>query len=161
MKPRTIVVAVLLAFVAASIAYLLLNEIPARRSGIAQPVKNVGRVGDSAADKVVVYYFHGNVRCSNCRKFEAYSQEAIQGAFSASLGNGRLEWKVINVDEPANKHFIEDYRLITRTVIVSKSRGGNQVEWKNLEKIWELVSNKPAFVKYIQNEVTAYLGNNT
>jgi hypothetical protein len=105
-----------------------------------------------------VYYFHGNVRCSNCRNFEAYSNEIIQKAFAPELKTGRLEWRVMNVDEPSNKHFIEDYQLITRSVIVAKMQDGCQVEWKNLSRIWELVRDKSAFMNYIQTEVTAYLG---
>ena len=161
MKLRLVIVIVLLAFIGVSIAYLVGSEI---RSGSEISQSPTATLKPPASEtvgsdnRVVVYYFHGTARCSNCIKFEAYSQEAIQSAFSPSLGNGRLQWRVLNVDEPANRHFIEDYRLITRSVIVSKMRDGKQVEWKNLEKIWELVGNKPAFVKYIQDEVSSYLG---
>lgn len=34
-------------------------------------------------DGVVAYDFHGNKRCSTCRKLEAYSEEAITGGFAA------------------------------------------------------------------------------
>jgi hypothetical protein len=35
---------------------------------------------------------------------------------------------------------------------------GEQVGWKNLQKIWELVGDKESFVKYVQSEVAEYLG---
>jgi hypothetical protein len=161
MKPRLVIIIALLAFVGASIAYLIASEIGSGSEAPQVPSETVKFAAPKAGnsnDNVVVYYFHGTARCSNCIKFEAYSQEAIQSAFLSSLGNGRLQWRVLNVDEPANRHFIEDYRLITRSVIVSKIRDGKQVEWKNLQRIWELVGNKSAFVKYIQDEVSSYLG---
>jgi hypothetical protein len=161
MKPRLIIIIVLLAFVGASIVYVTASEIGSgakARQAPSKPLNAAVPEAGSSNDKVVVYDFHGTARCSNCIKFEAYSQEAIRSAFSSPLGNGRLEWRVLNVDEPANRHFIEDYRLITRSVIVSKISDGKQVEWKNLQRIWELVGDKPAFVKYIQDEVSSYLG---
>jgi hypothetical protein len=42
--------------------------------------------------------------------------------------------------------------------VLVKISGGKQVKWKNLEKIWERVGDKDAFVKYIQDEIREYLG---
>jgi hypothetical protein len=38
-------------------------------------------------------------------------------------------------------------------VILSRVENGKETTWKNLEKIWELVGDKGAFVKYVQDEV--------
>jgi hypothetical protein len=53
---------------------------------------------------VIAYYFHGTFRCSTCRTIEQYSHEAIQMYFAKELGNGRLEFRPVNIDEPENKH---------------------------------------------------------
>lgn len=108
--------------------------------------------------KVVVYYFHGNFRCSTCRTIEAYSREAVQTGFSEALKSGLLEWKVVNVEETANRHFIQDYQLYTKSLVLVKMDGDKQLEWKNLGRVWELVKDKPAFVKYVQDEIPGYLG---
>jgi len=110
--------------------------------------------------KVIAYYFHGSRRCSSCRKIEAYSQEAIEQGFANELEEGKLEWIVINTDLPQNKRFVEDYQLYTKSLIISKVEDGKQIEWKNLEKVWELLRNKKAFLKYVQDEVRALLGEN-
>jgi len=173
MKMKTIITLVLLVFVIGSAAYLIMGEVSSKSNSMptgAQPPsashsKSTSNTfgakenKDGGSDnKIVVYYFHGNVRCSNCWNFEKYSDEIIRKAFAQELKSGRLEWRVTNVDEAPNQHFIEDYRLITRSVIVAKTQDGRQVEWKNLSRIWELVGDKPAFMNYIQTEVTAYLG---
>jgi len=157
MKPKTIITLVLILFVLGSVGYLAVSEMGSK--GKSEPKNSESTLPTAkSGDKVVVYYFHGNVRCSNCRNFEAYSNEIIQKVFAKELKSGRLEWRVTNVDEASNQHFIEDYRLITRSVIVAKMQDGQQVEWKNLQRIWELVKDKPAFMNYIQAEVAAYLG---
>jgi len=112
----------------------------------------------TSAQKILAYYFHGTQRCPTCRKLEAYSAEAIEKGFGEALKRGNLEWRVVNVDEPLNKHFVKDYQLYTKSLVIVKMQGGKQVEWKNLEKIWELVGEKDDFVRYVQDEVSAYLG---
>ncbi|MFH1453946.1 MAG: nitrophenyl compound nitroreductase subunit ArsF family protein [Armatimonadota bacterium] len=107
--------------------------------------------------KVTVYYFHGNSRCANCIKIEKYVKEAVYGNFSKELKNKKLEFKVINVDEKKNNHFANDYKLYTKSVILSYDKNGKELEWKNLDKIWQLLGNKQAFQKYIVDEINSYL----
>ncbi len=159
MKTKTIVTVALLLFIFASVAYLIVEEL---RQAPESPLLDVNSpvVVDNheGSQKVVVYYFHGDFRCPTCRKFETYSDEVLQSAFADALNDSSLEWKVVNTDEPGNKHFVRDYQLYTKSIIVAKIQDGKQTEWKNLDKIWELVGNKAVFVKYIQDEVNAYLG---
>jgi hypothetical protein len=104
---------------------------------------------------VVVYYFHGNQRCPTCFKLEKYSNEAVQSAFADALKNGKIVWKVINVEEKGNEHYAEDYKLYTKSVIVSVVKNGEEINWKNLDKIWELVPDETKFKEYITKEVRA------
>lgn len=173
MKTKTIISAVLLVFIFTSVAYLIVKEMralaqsaPAEANwpevepsqGPSSEAVVTPNAPPEASQKVVVYYFHNNFRCAKCRKFETYSREIIETDFSDALNDGRLEWKVVNIDEPANKHFVRDYQLYTKSIIVSKIQDGKQTEWKNLDKIWELVGDKKAFVNYVQYEVAMYLG---
>ncbi len=107
---------------------------------------------------IVAFYFHGNVRCATCRKIEAYTDEAIRTGFAEALDNGTLTWIVINVDQPMNEHFIEDFELVTRSVVLVEYRDGEVVRWKNLEKVWQLVRSEDRFVEYIQGETREFLG---
>jgi len=106
---------------------------------------------------VVAYYFHGNVRCATCLKLEAYSKEAIDRAFGDALKAGSLDWQVVNTDSTQNEHYLEDYQLFTKSIILSDMHNGKQTRWKNLDKIWELVGNKAQFHAYIQDEVRMFL----
>lgn len=108
---------------------------------------------DTPASKIIVYYFHGTRRCPTCKKLEAYSQEAVQTGFADELKSGTIEWQVVNIEESPNEHFEKDYQLYTKSVILSRVENGKETAWKNLDKIWELVGDKEAFVKYVQDEV--------
>jgi hypothetical protein len=109
------------------------------------------------ARHLTVYYFHGNARCVSCRRIEAYSHEAIRTAFAKELGSGRLAWRVVNVEEKGNEHFVKDYALYTKSVVLVDETAGRQVRWMNLEKVWQLLQDKPGFLRYVQEGVRAYL----
>jgi hypothetical protein len=113
---------------------------------------------DVSADGVVAFYFHGNVRCATCKKIEAYADEAVHSGFPEALDEGALTWRVVNVDDEGNQHFIQDFQLVTRSVVLAEFRGGKVVRWQNLDKVWQLVRDKERFVDYIQDETIEFLG---
>ena len=103
--------------------------------------------------KLIAYYFHGTFRCTTCRTIEQYSHDAIQTYFAKELGNGRLEFRPVNVEEPENKHFIQDYQLVTRSLVLSLVSDGKETKWKNLPDVWKLVRDKDKFFQYVKDEV--------
>lgn len=155
MNPKKVFAGILLLFVAVSVVYLIINE-SSQQADISQNVDDE-RAGAALVHKVIAYYFHGDVRCPTCRKIEAYAQEAIETGFPEQLKSGQLEWRVVNIERPANEHFVNDYDLTTRSVVVVNVQDGKQVAWNNLQKVWDLVGNKQAFLTYIQGATRAYL----
>ena len=107
--------------------------------------------------KVIAYYFHGTFRCSTCRTIEEYSHDAIQTYFAKELQNGKLEFRPVNVEEPENKHFIQDYQLVTRSLVLSLMSDGKETKWKNLPDVWKLVRDKDKFFQYVKDEVEIFL----
>ena len=103
-----------------------------------------------------VYYFHRTIRCPSCEKIEALAQKAVEDGFAGELAAGRMTWRAINIDKPENKHFDEDYQLQMQSVIVSEVRGGKEVRWKNLGKVWDLLDDEAGFVQYVKDEIRAY-----
>jgi MFS superfamily sulfate permease-like transporter len=122
----------------------------------AKKVKNNQR-SDKKDHKVIVFYFHGNLRCFTCNRIERLTKEAVEEAFGDEMKKGLLELNVLNVQEPRNNHFIKDYRLYTKSVIVSDILKGKEARWKNLQRVWELVRKDKAFKGYVQKEVEEYL----
>jgi len=107
--------------------------------------------------RVIAYYFHTTYRCASCRAIEAYSHEAIENAFADQLKDGRLIWKVVNIEVKGNEHFVKDYSLYTKSLVLVNEVRGKPAKWKNLEKVWQLLQDKPKFLHYVQGETRDYL----
>jgi hypothetical protein len=115
-------------------------------------------VGQAApSGKVIVYYFHGSFRCPTCHKLEQYSKEAIEANFKDALASGKLEFKVVNVEDKDNEHFVNDYQLYTKSLVISLIENGKEVKSKNLAKIWDYAGNKQKFFDYVTSEINEFL----
>lgn len=121
------------------------------------PAPSAAPADSVAPHHVVAYYFHTTQRCVSCRKIEAYTHEALERAFAAELADGRLLWRTVNIDLDENRHFIEEYKLYTKAVVLVEERDGKEVRWTNLSKVWQLLDKKDAFLWYIQGEARTYL----
>lgn len=107
--------------------------------------------------KVIAYYFHGTYRCSTCQTIEQYSREAIEQYFSKELDDKTLEFKPLNVDDPENRHYIQDYELFTKSLVIVLYKDDKQVKWKNLENVWKYAGDKEKFYQYVKGEVENFL----
>lgn len=122
-----------------------------------------GEAGAVAAIKekdsryIIAYYFHGTYRCSSCRTIEQYSREAIEENFPYQLETKKLFFKPVNVDLPENRHFIQDYQLYTRSLVIVAFKNGKQVAWKNLEKVWYYLNDPNKFHEYVRAEIQKLL----
>ena len=124
------------------------------KTDTATTVKN-----DSLAVKDVVFasYFHGDVRCPTCMKLEAYSREAILAGFDKEVKDSLVVFRTVNWDREENTHYVDDYQLFTKALILSRVRGGKEIAWANLDSIWQYVGDKDKFVKYVQTHARAFV----
>jgi hypothetical protein len=108
----------------------------------------------AAPPGILVYYFHATSRCGTCRTIEAYTHETVASRFGPDLQAHRLEWRAVNVQEPPNQHFIRDFQLYTRSVVVVNAKDPKR--YKVLDRVWQLVQDKAAFQKYVEQEIRAF-----
>jgi len=169
---KNIISILLILFVCVSLGYLVYSEVKNNRISVSEVKEQVrdnasqenktsqtDTTGKSEVnEKVVVYYFHGNFRCPTCRAIEQYAKEAVENTFKKELDTGKLEFKSVNVEEPQNEHFIQDFQLSTRCVVVEWNVNGKAQDWKRLEKVWDLVhGDKTRYYNYIQENIREYL----
>ena len=112
---------------------------------------------EASGAKVTAYYFHGSFRCPTCTAMEKYSREAIETNFKDKLASGKLEFKAVNVEERGNEHFVNDYQLYAKSLILSLVKDGKKVKSKNLDKIWQLARNKQKFIDYVTGEINGFM----
>lgn len=107
--------------------------------------------------RLIAYYFHGSFRCPTCRNLEKYAKEAIHNNFKDELDKGIFVFKAVNVEEKGNEHFVNDYQLYSKSLVLSLVKNGEEMKYKNLTKIWEYVRNKEKYVNYVKSEIVAFL----
>ncbi len=114
-------------------------------------------VARASDDKVIAYYFHGSFRCYTCTNMEKYSREAIDNNFKDALTSGKLELKSVNVEERQTEHYVSDYQLYTKTLLLSQVKNDKEVRSKNLDKIWEYARDKNKFMDYVTKETRLFM----
>ncbi len=60
----------------------------------------------------------------------------METRFADQLKSGELVFRTLNVGLPENKHFVDDYRLVSKTVIVSIRKNGAESSFENLQDVW-------------------------
>jgi hypothetical protein len=167
MNTKRIITIALSVFVAVSVAYLLTNEFGAGdkisrvqvydKKNKTAGVNNSSDIKGNKAGNILVYYFHTTFRCATCFTIEKYTAEAVKEGFSDRLADGSVQWKLVNIQEPGNEHFIKDFKLLTKSVVIVKNKDGKMLKWKNLEEIWKLTRDRDKFIRYIQEEIMEFL----
>jgi hypothetical protein len=107
--------------------------------------------------KMVVYYFHATQRCATCMAIESYSKEILETRYGAQLKAGVIQWQVVDVEQPKNRHFIQEYRLVSPSVVVVRIENGKRGRWQTLDKTWTLVRKKGEFVQYVRSNIDKLL----
>lgn len=120
--------------------------------------RDAAAIKPAAADRTTIArYCHGTARCSNCMKIEEYSRVAIETGLRKELDSGRLKFETLNIDEPANRHFIKDYGLYTKSLVLVERSAGKEGRYKVLNDVWEHLDDKEAFLAYVKTETEAFL----
>jgi hypothetical protein len=112
-------------------------------------------------DVIQVTYFSSDVRCYTCVRIERLTRECVERNFAPELQSGRVQFRIVNLDRPGNERFIQDYRLISKTVIVSDLALGEEVRWENLQNVWTKQKDEGAFEAYIVDAVRRHLSTAT
>ncbi len=187
MNVKTVGTVILLAFVAVSVGYLIMSESNSAGAGDVASGQDTSRTtpegepvganseaatatgSDTApgapaaepaqpAHKVVAYYFHNTQRCMTCNKIERLAEEALREQFAVALEEGELEWRTVNMEEPPNTHFVQDYQLVASSLVLVDLHDGEQRDWTNMEKVWQYVHDDEAeFKQYVAEQTRTYL----
>ena len=150
MTAKGVAAVVLGLFATVSAAYVVFDEVT--RS---EPVGT--SVEQFEGDHVVVYYFHGNKRCATCTSIEQYAREAIEKGLPEELRSGRIVWRTLNFEDDANASYREEYTLVSSSLVLSDVRDGKQHDSVDLDEVWTLVTDKAAFLKYVESEIRELL----
>jgi hypothetical protein len=108
-------------------------------------------------DGLVVYYFHGDIRCPTCRAIESQTHETVQNDFAAQLESGKMAWKILNYEKPNSADLAKKFDVHMANVVLAEMDGGEIKNWKRLDQVWALVGDKPVFADFIRTEISEML----
>lgn len=176
-RSKTVLRAVLVAFVVIAVAVLIVREIRNRAAlasnGVYCPPTTVGTpstpspsvpgtvlVTDETSlptNGVVAYDFRNTQRCPSCITIEDWTSGVLKTEFAAQLADGTLIWRPLDVQQPANAHFIQDYQLTSISVVLVRYTNGKPGKWENLQNVWQLLGDQKAFEDYIKSSTRSFL----
>jgi small redox-active disulfide protein 2 len=120
----------ILLLVGASLALMVMREMKRSEAPATVSLSKQG---------TTVYYFYGDHRCATCNKMEMLTKKAVQ--------DKGVVYQAVNLDEPRNEHFIKDFQLDARVVVIQ--RNGS---YKKMDQVWDLVGgDEKIFIDYIQS----------
>ena len=161
MNVKGIVTIALLVFIGVSVFVLVSDKRAGSDEAISESSPEEPLKPDFEANaipgKVAVYYFHYNRRCATCNRLEELARKVIGNRFVDELNDGSLIFKSVNVEDEGNGHFETDYGFTVQSLIIVDGRADRIGEWKNLDKIWELVWKEPEYLDYVDAEIRAFL----
>jgi len=109
------------------------------------------------ADRVIIYQFHRRFRCDSCYKLEVAINEALQTHFPEEVKEGKVIFKVVDLDAEGSDPYEKKYDFFYNTVIVVDIENGEELRFKNLEEVWGLVEQKDVTIEFIRSHITDYL----
>ena len=112
---------------------------------------------DRPADRIVVIYFHRTQRCPTCRKMGSYSEEAVKKGFAKQVKKGSVEFHYVDFQNKKNAALTKGYKVNGPALVVARIKEKKVKEYKTLKDIWMKVRAKPEFIKYVRENVAAYL----
>lgn len=118
---------------------------------------NAGFAAEALPNRVEVYYFHGNFRCVNCHNMEKWTRQTVESDFKKEIDSGKLTFKMINTDIKGSEHYMADYQLYTKSVVLALVKDGKEVRYENLTKVWDYLRSEEGFRRYVKGEIEKYL----
>ena len=106
---------------------------------------------------VVVTYFTTDVRCVSCKTIERLTRETLKRDFAKAMESGQLRFQTINIDRPENKHYIQEYDLSFKTVVVNRPSQSTDGDWEKLDDVWRLLNEPNDFAAYVNAAVAQKL----
>ena len=122
-----------------------------------EAAKSAKTEAPAAGKHFVAYYLHGKARCVSCTTIEKLTKIALDTHFADAQKSGLMDVRILNVETPENRHYIQDYQITNQSVVLSELQDGKEVRWKNLKQVWRLFRDETAFDDYIRTETDAFL----
>jgi len=102
------------------------------------------------ADRVEVLDFYGTHRCKTCKAIEANSRYTLETYFAQAMTEGKLTFKVVNIDEPQNAEIAEKFEAAGTSLFLDVFKDGNETIVELTDFAFAKGNDKEAFSKELK-----------
>jgi len=123
-------------------------------AGCGQKTANQNLMSEAqiAADKIEVVHFHATQQCWSCITVGEYALKTIKEKFPEEYESGKIVYKDINAELPANQDIVLKYQASGASLFVNAiSEGKDNIEEDTA--VWRLVTNETQYVGYFENKL--------
>jgi len=110
-------------------------------------------------DKVIIVLLHGNHRCSYCLDMEKWTEETIEKYFSKEKEEGKIEFLVLNYEDPQNEEIVHRYSEHPFVSIYSETIVNGVSNIEEIEDAWFYQTNKEKFIDFMKNYIGGLVEN--
>lgn len=124
-------------------------------SGTASQLQPASVQDGPVDDGLIVYYFHGNVRCPTCESIESQARAVLQNSFASEIDDQEVIWRVCNYEEPsaAIAPLVKKFEIQVPVVVLARMSTGQVEAWKRLDDVWAFYDDEQVFAEYVQKEI--------
>ena len=123
----------------------------------ASPAAEQPAAARDSTSRLELTYFTFGARCPTCVRMEKWAQESVVEAFPEALSAGTL----VFAGKPATRETVARYGLTTKSLMLLRMDGENEISSRNLDRIWELSGDERAFKSYVVETVRAELASDS
>ena len=159
MSIRNLFTTALLALALGSLVYTFV--IPRDEPGVitspTRPMENTVIRVEGVDPAFAVYFFYNDIYCSTCEKLENYALSTIQADYAGELSSGMLQWRTLDMRTSENKHYIEEFSLYSKSIVLVAFENQTITRFKNLEGIWDKVGEEMEYRSYIRENLKTFM----
>ena len=122
---------------------------PTEENGISTPTVQSSPHTD---DYVELVYFHRTRRCYSCQYAGDMTQSVIENYFSDELANGKLLFKMLDVQDSANAEMTNRYGAYGSSLFVNVVIAGED-HIQSITSIWYHIGDDDKFISDVKTEV--------
>jgi hypothetical protein len=80
-------------------------------------------IAQASAEKPIleIYYTHSTNRCAGCIAIENQTIETLENGFKTDVESGKIKFVSVNIDDAANKAFIDKYEVWGSSLFIVKT----------------------------------------
>ncbi len=110
------------------------------------------------AEKIEVVHFHATQQCWSCITVGEYALKTIKEKFPQEYKSGKIVFRDINGELPANRDIVVKYQAGGSSLFVNAIKLGKDHIKEDID-VWRLVTDESQFINYFQNKLNKLLGN--